>query len=91
MTSWVCLGCGAHGEDDRDDCPRCGAGVGRLTVWMCCECWTEGRGDRPDECPACGRGDSWFQTTTDASDPRPAKALFDEMLDSIFSPSRSRH
>jgi hypothetical protein len=30
-------------------------------------------------------------TTTDMDDPRPAKALYEEMLDGIFSPSRKRH
>jgi hypothetical protein len=30
-------------------------------------------------------------TTTDRGNPRLAKALYEEMLDGIFSPSRKRH
>jgi hypothetical protein len=30
-------------------------------------------------------------STTDRENPRPAKALYEEMLDGIFSPSRRRH
>jgi hypothetical protein len=30
-------------------------------------------------------------TTTDKTDPRPAKALYDGLLDKLFSPSRSQH
>ena len=84
MTAWICMACNAHGDGDVSMCPRCSKRPERLSVWLCCECWTEGTGARPDECPACGRGDSWFQTSTDADDPRPARALFDELLDGIL-------
>lgn len=91
MSAWVCWACRAHGESDVDVCPKCGPGTARLTVWLCCECRMEGTGQRPDVCPACGCHDSWYQATTDPDDPRPAKALFDEMMDGIFSPSRRKH
>jgi hypothetical protein len=93
VSGWVCLKCGAHdeGELDGDVCPKCGCGEGRLTVWLCCECWTEGTGQRPSICPACGFPDSWYVTTADPANPRPAQELFNEMLDGIFGPSRSQH
>lgn len=68
-----------------------GALTERLWVWLCCECWTEGTGPKPDECPGCGCPDSWYMTTTDGDDPRPARALYNELLDGVFSPSRSKH
>jgi len=93
VSAWFCMRCGAHdeGELDGDICPKCGHGDKRLTVWLCCECWSEGIGQRPDECPTCGCADSWYMTTTGAADPRPAKVLYDEMLDRIFSPSKRKH
>jgi hypothetical protein len=93
MSVWVCWACRAHGEGeiDGDICPKCGKGSPHVALWLCCECWTEGAGQRPDECPACGCADSWFMTATDGDDPRPAKALYEELLDKLCSPSKRKH
>jgi hypothetical protein len=64
---------------------------GRLLVWLCTECWEEGIEPKPAECPSCGCRDAWYITTTDKAGPRPARALFEELLDGIFGPSKARH
>lgn len=86
---WLCLGCGARGDGDIMICPECKQGD--RARWACAECWTEGRGQRPDECPTCGCEDSWYQCAPADDDDRTMRAIFDELMDGIFSPSRSRH
>lgn len=83
------MACNAHGEGDVDTCPKCGL-VDRAR-WLCCECWTEGAGQRPDECPTCGCPDSWFISAPKPEDHRTMRAIYDDLLDRMFSPSRSKH
>ena len=89
MAAWVCMACGAHGEGSVDICPQCGL-IDR-SQWLCRECWTEGTGQCPDECPTCGCEDSWFQSTPKPNDHRTMRAIYEDVIASVFSPSRSKH
>lgn len=91
MSAWICWTCKAHGEGDVDICPKCGPGEARLTIWLCCECWSEGTGERPAECPACGCPDSWFVSSTDPGDPRPARAIYQDVMMGLLGPSKRKH
>lgn len=54
-------------------------------AWMCLECWTEGRGHKPDECPKCGTSGSWFETSVEPGDTRTSKEVYDEAMGFIFN------
>lgn len=58
---------------------------------MCCECWTEGDGHIPDECPACGCRDSWFAGAVDEGTGMTLKDAWNRIWDDIFGPSRRTH
>lgn len=89
MAAWICMACGAYGEGSVDTCPQC-RHVDH-TRWLCCECWTEGVGERPRECPTCGYEDSWFQAAPKPGDHRTMKVIFEEVMAGIFGPPPSRH
>lgn len=89
MAAWVYMACGAHGEGTIESCPQCGL-VDR-SRWLCCECWTEGTGERPTDCPTCGCRDSWFLSAPRPDDHRTMRAIYEDMMARLFSPSQSRH
>ena len=61
--------------------------------WLCTACDAEGRGRRPDVCPACGCPDSWFATASAANDPRPMSQVFGDLLDIMLGagPRKTLH
>ena len=65
--------------------------AGRTWRWMCCECWTEGKGRIPGECPACGCPDSWFAGAADGSSGETLKDVWDRLWDGVFGPSKRKH
>jgi len=73
MAAWICMACGAHGEGTVDVCPKCG--LADRSRWLCVECFTEGVGQRPDECPTCACSDSWFVSAPPPQDQRTMKAV----------------
>lgn len=48
--------------------------------WLCVECNTEGRGDRPKQCPTCHRSDSWYMNNGHAEDPRSMREIMDQVI-----------
>jgi len=50
--------------------------------WLCTECWAEGPGDRPDECPECGCADAWYQTAAHGG--RPMKEVFEDLFSQLL-------
>lgn len=58
--------------------------------WLCVECWTEGRDERPDACPGCGCTYAWYETNTAGSDPRPMRQVFEDFSSRLFGSPRTK-
>lgn len=89
--AWTCPDCGRPFHDRQEVCPACGPVASTARRWMCCECWTEGEGGIPDECPACGCTDSWFAGAGERRYGMSLKDVWDRLWEDILGPSRRAH